>query len=453
MLSRIAVRNLASSQSLANKNVVLVDGARTPFCRSNAEYDGIWCYDLQREAISGLMKRNPKVKPEDIGKVVCGTVIMDVSTSNIAREAALAAGIPDSVPCNTVTLACISSNVSITSVTQAIQAGEIDIGIAGGVEVMSDVPIRWPRKTREWMIKYGSKIKGLTGKKGAMTALGKWKGSIPSMIGFETPAVAEFSTGETMGHSADRLASQFGVSREEQDQFAYRSHVAAQTAAKEGKLKDVLKVFVPGKDEPVTRDMGVMPALEKAKSLKAAFIKPHGTITAANASYLTDGASACLIMSEEKALELGCQPMAYLRDHIYVARDPVDELLLGPAFSINAMMNKTGLGMKDIDVWEIHEAFAGQVLANKKALASDHFCKEHMPQREAAVGDIPMDKLNKWGGSLSIGHPFGATGVRLITQAAHRLRDENGKYAMISACAAGGHAFGGIIERYPTFKK
>jgi len=451
MLSRIAVRNLASSQTLASKNVVLVDGARTPFCRSNAEYDGIWCYDLQREAISGLMKRNPKVKPEDIGKVVCGTVIMDVSTSNIAREAALAAGIPDSVPCNTVTLACISSNVSITSVTQAIQAGEIDIGIAGGVEVMSDVPIRWPRKTREWMIKYGSKIKGLTGKKGATTALGKWKGSPLSMIGFETPAVAEFSTGETMGHSADRLASQFGVSREEQDQFAYRSHVAAENAAKEGKLKDVLKVFVPGRDEPVTRDMGVKPALEKAKSLKAAFIKPHGTITAANASYLTDGASACLIMSEEKALELGCQPMAYLRDHVYVARDPVDQLLLGPAFSINAMLNKTKLAMKDIDVWEIHEAFAGQVLANKKALASDHFCKEHM-NREGAVGDIPMDKLNKWGGSLSIGHPFGATGVRLITQAAHRLKDENGKYAMISACAAGGHAFGGIIERYPTFK-
>ena len=131
------------------------------------------------------------------------------------------------------------------------------------------------------------------------------------MLGVETPAVAEFSTGESMGHSADRLAASFGITREEQDQFAYRSHCAAQKASEEGKLKDVLKVFVPGKDEPVTRDMGVMPALAKAQSLKAAFIKPHGTITAANASYLTDGASACLIMSEEKALELGCQPMAY----------------------------------------------------------------------------------------------------------------------------------------------
>lgn len=451
MLSRIAVRNLASSQASLSKNVVLVDGARTPFCRSNQEFDGVWCYDLQREAISGLLKRNPQVKPEDIGKVVCGTVIMDVSTSNIAREAALAAGIPDSVPCNTVTLACISSNVSITNITQAIQTGEIDIGIAGGVECMSDVPIRWPRKTREWLIKYGSKVKGLTGKKGLTTALGKWKGNPLGMLGVETPAVAEFSTGETMGHSADRLAATFGVSREEQDQFAYRSHCAAKKASEEGKLKDVLKVFVPGKDEPVTRDMGVMPALEKSQSLRAAFVKPHGTITAANASYLTDGASACLIMSEEKALELGCQPMAYLRDHVYVARDPVDQLLLGPAFSISAMFKKTGLNMKDIDVWEIHEAFAGQVLANKKALGNEQFCKTHMGT-EGAVGDIPEDKLNKWGGSLSIGHPFGATGVRLITQAAHRLKDEGGKYAMISACAAGGHAFGGVIERYPTFK-
>lgn len=452
MLTRLgSIRSFsASAAALANKNVVLVDGARTPFCRSNAEFDGIWCYDLQREAISGLLKRNPKVNPADIGKVVCGTVIMDVSTSNIAREAALAAGIPDNVPCNTVTLACISSNVAITQITQAIQTGEIDIGIAGGVEVMSDVPIRWPRKTREWMIKYGSKIKGLGGPKGAMAAIGKWKGSMVSMIGFETPAVAEFSTGESMGHSADRLASQFGISREEQDQFAYRSHCNAQKANSEGKLKDVLKVFVPGRAEPVSRDMGVMPALEKAKSLKAAFIKPHGTITAANASYLTDGASAALIMSEQKALELGLQPMAYLRDHVYVAKDPIDSLLLGPAFSIQAMLEKTGRKFNEIDVWEIHEAFSGQVLANRKALASDKFCKEHMGTKNA-VGEIPIDKLNNWGGSLSIGHPFGATGVRLITQAAHRLKEENGKYAMISACAAGGHAFGGIIEKYPTF--
>lgn len=314
---------------------------------------------------------------------------------------------------------------------------------------MSDVPIRWPRKTRAWMIKHARNIKGLTGPKGLFAALEKWKGSKLEMLGAETPAVAEFSTQETMGHSADRLCAAFGVTRQEQDQFAYNSHLNAQNAAKNGKLKDVLKVFIPGADKPVSVDGGVNPDLEKSSKLRAAFVKPHGTITAANASFLSDGASACLIMSEDKALELGLQPLAYLRDHVYVAQDCVDQLLLGPAYATNAVLDKAKLNFKDIDVWEIHEAFAGQVLANLKAMNSDEFCQKHM-NRKDKVGEVPMNKLNLWGGSLSIGHPFGATGVRLITQAAHRLHDENGKYALISACAAGGHAFGGVIEKYPA---
>lgn len=451
MLSRLATRTLVSSAALnANKNVVLIDGARTPFARSNQEYDGVWAYDLQREAISGLLKRNSAVAPKDIGMVSCGTVIMDVSTSNIAREAALAAGIPENVPCNTVTLACISSNVAIAQCTQAIQTGQCDIAIAGGVEVMSDVPIRYPRETRSWMIKHASKAKGLTGPKGILGKLGKAP-ALGKFFNPETPAVAEFSTGETMGHSADRLCSSFGVTREEQDLFAYRSHCNAKKATEEGKLKDVLKVFIPGAKEPISKDMGVNPDLKKSQSLKAAFVKPHGTITAANASYLTDGASACMLMSEEKALEMGLQPLAYIRDHVFVAQDPVDKLLLGPAVATNQVLEKSKTNFEDIDVWEIHEAFAGQVLANVKAMASDQFCQEHMGRKDK-VGQIPMDKLNNWGGSLSIGHPFGATGVRLITQAAHRLRDEGGKLACISACAAGGHAFGGIIEAYPQNK-
>merc|ERR1719210_1357828 len=243
------------------------------------------------------------------------------------------------------------------------------------------------------MLKHGQKIKGLTGPKGALNALGKWKGNKLSMIGFETPAVAEFSTGETMGHSADRLCAAFGVTREEQDQFAYRSHCNAKKAGEEGKLKDVLKVFVPGADEPVSRDMGVKPDLKKSQSLKAAFVKPHGTVTAANASYLTDGASACLLASEEKAKELGLPMISYLKDSIYVAQDPVDELLLGPAYAIKAMLEKHNMTIDDVDVFEMHEAFAGQVLSCRKALASDKFCQEKMGLKKA-VGLIPMEKLN-----------------------------------------------------------
>lgn len=179
-----------------------------------------------------------------------------------------------------------------------------------------------------------------------------------------------------------------------------------------------------------------MGTIEKLSSLKAAFVKPYGTVTAANASYLTDGASAALIMSEEAALRMGFKPKAYLRQFTYVAQDPVDQLLLGPAYAAPQVLDKAGLSLKDIDVWEFHEAFAGQILANLKAMDSDYFAKHYMGRSEK-VGAPPMDKFNLWGGSLSIGHPFGATGVRLASVTANRLIKEDGRYGVIAACAAG----------------
>jgi len=252
-----------------------------------------------------------------------------------------------------------------------------------------------------------------------------------------------------MGHSGDRLAAAFNVSRREQDEFAIRSHMLADDATNKGYLTDVEPVFLSKKPEPVTRDGGIrVGTIEQLSKLKPAFIKPHGTVTAANSSYLTDGASACLIMTEEKAKELGLKPKAYIRNHVYVAQDPKDQLLLGPAYSVPKVLSKAGLSINDIDVFEIHEAFAGQVLSNLKALDSDHFAKTYL-NLSNKVGELPINKINKWGGSLSIGHPFGATGVRLITTAANRLHMDNGKYALITACAAGGHGHGMIIERYP----
>lgn len=182
--------------------------------------------------------------------------------------------------------------------------------------------------------------------------------------------------------------------------------------------------------------------------LKAAFIKPHGTITAANSSFLTDGASACLLMTEEKALELGYKPKAYLREFVYVSQDPKDQLLLGPAYATPKVLERAGLAMSDISVFEFHEAFAGQILANLKAMDSDYFAKTYMNRTEK-VGTPDLSKFNLWGGSLSIGHPFGATGVRLITTAANRLADEDGQFALVAACAAGGIGHGMIVERYP----
>ncbi|VDH97878.1 acetyl-CoA acyltransferase, partial [Mytilus galloprovincialis] len=202
--------------------------------------------------------------------------------------------------------------------------------------------------------------------------------------------------------------------------------------------------------KPVVKDNGIRPSsYEKMAKLKPAFIKPHGTITAANSSFLTDGASACLIMSEEKALAMGLKPKAYLRDFVYVSQDPKDQLLLGPTYATPKVLERAGLTMNDIDVFEYHEAFAGQILANLKAMDSDYFAKTQMG-RKAKVGIPQMEKFNNWGGSLSIGHPFGATGVRLVTTAAHRLQQEDGQFALVAACAAGGIGHGMLVERYPS---
>ncbi|TSO15213.1 Trifunctional enzyme subunit beta, mitochondrial [Bagarius yarrelli] len=330
-----------------------------------------------------------------------------------------------------------------------IAAGQCDAVVAGGVEFMSDVPIRHSRKMRKTMLSL-NRAKTL----GSRLSL---LGSIRlSHLTPELPAVAEFSTAETMGHSADRLAAAFAVSRREQDEFALRSHTLAKKAQDEGLLSDVISFKVPGKDI-ISKDNGIRPSsMEQMAKLKPAFIKPHGTVTAANSSYLTDGASAVLIMSEEKALALGYKPKAYLRsapawyedveyedveyedveyeDVEYEDEEDVEYedcggyedvgyVDVGPTYATPKVLERSGLTMADIDVFEFHEAFA--------------------------VGSPPMEKFNLWGGSLSIGHPFGATGCRLVTTVAHRLKKEGGQYGLVAACAAGGQGHAMIIEAYP----
>jgi len=308
---------------------------------------------------------------------------------------------------------------------------------------MSDVPIRWSRPIRKRMLA-SRKVKS------AMGYLGLLKGIKLNDLAPEAPGVAEFSTNEVMGYSSDRLATAFDISRREQDEFAIRSHTLAEKATKEGLLSDLLPMKVPGKDKYLTSDTGIrVGTIEKLSELKPAFVKPYGSITAASASYLTDGGSAALIMTEEKAKELGLTPKAYLRDFVYVSQDPKDQLLLGPAYATPKLLDKVGLAIKDIDVWEFHEAFASQILANLAAMNSDYFCKTFMG-RSGKFGEIPMDKFNLWGGSLSIGHPFGATGVRLLTTAANRLEKEGGKYALVAACAAGGQGTAMLLEKYPS---
>lgn len=430
-------RRMASTSSSSKKRVVIVDGTRTPFMMASTAYNDYMAYDLAHFAIKGLLSKTA-LDPKLVDTVIMGSVIQEVKCPNVAREAALAAGIPNDVPCHTVTQACISANQAIANGTAMIQSGMADIVVAGGTETFSDVPIRFSKPMRK---KFIASMKDKTPMKKLQRITNGLK---MSHLAPEPPAIANFATGEVMGCSSDRLAAKFGVSRESMDKFALRSHQLAAKATQEGIFSSEITAI-----DGHTEDNGIKgdSSLEKLSSLRPAFVRPHGTHTAANSSFLTDGAAATLIMSEEKALELGFQPKAVIAHTMFVGVDPFEELLLGPAYAIAKLLKSANMTMNDIDVWEIHEAFAGQVLANLAALESDSFSKDNWGYT-GKVGSVPDEKLNVHGGSLSIGHPFGATGSRLTLTAANRLIREDGKNAMIAACADSGLGVGMILERY-----
>jgi acetyl-CoA acetyltransferase family protein len=424
------------------REVVFVEGGRTPFLRSQTDFRHFSAYDLGRLAISGLINRT-KLDGSTVDHVYYGNVIQDINTSNIAREASMAAGLPDTIPATTLSMACISSNMALTTAFDSILTGQINSAIVGGVEVMSDIPIRFRKKFRQKLLE--------TQKYRKPTDWLKFvRGLKPSDLLPEIPSISEFSTGETMGQSCDKMAAKYGVNREEQDAFALRSHLRAAKAANDGLLKDeIFPVSVKNGEKLIDSDNGVRgdSTMEKLSSLRPAFVKPHGTVTAGNASFLTDGASAALVMEKEFALKQGYKPKALLRSYSYVAQRPGDELLIGPAFAVPKVLDAMNISMDEIDVFEFHEAFAGQMVTVLKALGSDDFAKERLG-RKKKVGNVPIDKLNTLGGSLSIGHPFAATGIRLVTTAANRLITENGRYALVAACAAGGQGHAMVIERF-----
>ena len=425
-----------------SKRIVVIDGARTPFLRSGTDYMDLMSYQLAQYAIKGLLNKT-NIDPKQVGYVVMGTTISNVKTGNVAREAAITAGIPNTSPCHTVTMACISANQAIVTGMHIIQNGDADVVIAGGTDCTSDAPILFNKKMRKKLFK-AQKLKGFADTLKFISTLR------PADFVPEAPAIAEFLTGKTMGLDCDILAARYGATRKEQDEFAVRSHQLAAKAEAEGLLaKEITPVEVAPNFTSIKRDNGIRTdsTFEKMTKLKPAFVKDGGTITAANASFLTDGAAAVLLMTEDKAKELGLIPKAYLHSYAFSGCDLNEELLLGPTYAVSKLLQKTGMSLNDIDVFEFHEAFAGQIVANFKCLASDDFAKQKLG-RDKAVGTIPLEKFNLWGGSLSLGHPFGATGARLVTTAANRLIKENGKYALLAACAAGAHGHAMILEKY-----
>uniref|UniRef100_A0A7S3M7M8 acetyl-CoA C-acyltransferase n=1 Tax=Spumella elongata TaxID=89044 RepID=A0A7S3M7M8_9STRA len=401
-------------------------------------YGDYMAVDLARFALKGLLTKTA-LDPKSIDYLYYGTVIQEPRTSNIAREASMGAGIPISVPSSTVTMACISSNLAITSGAEKILSGQADIIVAGGAETFSDVPIRFSKPIRKRLLGVAK-----ASKKGIPGYLGLLKGLKLGDLAPEAPAIANFTTGEVMGHSSDRLAAKFGVSRKDQDEFTVRSHLNAAAAHAKGLYKNEI---IPVDGNVTENGIKGDTSYEKVAKLNPAFIKPHGTHTAANSSFLTDGATATLIMSEEKALELGYKPKAYIRSWAYVGVDPFEELLLGPTFATAKVLQHMKLSLNDIGVIEFHEAFAGQVLANMAAMGSEKFCADRLPGGKV-VGNFDFSKVNTRGGSLSLGHPFGATGARLVTTASNRLQEEGHRFALLTACADGGLAHACILERY-----
>jgi acetyl-CoA acyltransferase len=424
------------------RRVAIIEGCRTPFAKSGTDFKDLTSTDLGKMAVRELISR-AELDVELIDHVIYGTVVQSVKEPNIAREVTLGSGIPPRVPAFTVGRACASSNQAITSAAEQIALGMADVVIAGGAESLTDIPILFSPEMRNALVR-ASKARSMGERLKAFATIR------PRNLAPVTPAIAEPTTGLTMGESAEQMAQQNGISREEQDRWALRSHQLAAAATADGRLTaEIAPAYIPPKyDKVVTSDNGIRAdtSLEKLSQLKPVFDRRYGTVTAGNASPLTDGGSAVLLMSEEKAKALGYTPLGYIRSYAYASLSPSDQLLQGPVYAAPVAFERAGLTMKDIDLLEIHEAFAAQVLSNLQWFDSDKIARERLG-RDKAIGIPDEDRINVMGGSIAVGHPFGATGGRVTVTLLNELKRRGGQFGMISVCAAGAMGFVMIVER------
>ncbi|MBI2389913.1 MAG: acetyl-CoA C-acyltransferase FadI [Deltaproteobacteria bacterium] len=433
------------SKSEAKKNgkrrVAIVAGLRTPFAKQGTAYRDLSALDLGKIVVSELLQR-AELDPKEIGMLVYGQVVPSLSAPNIAREIVLGTGMPKSVEAFSVSRACATSIQSMTSAAEAILAGQHDVAITGGADSASDVPIAVSKRLASALVE-ASRAKTLLDK------LKIFAGLSPRDLAPVPPALKEPSTGLTMGESAEKMAREGGISRQEQDAFAVRSHAMAARAWSEGVFADeVMHVVVPpkfdkaiGEDNLVRKDA----TADAMAKLRPVFDRKYGTLTAANSSPLTDGASALVLMSEEKAKALGYEPLGYLRSWGYAALDPNDWMLMGPSYATPIALEKAGLTLKDIDLVDMHEAFAAQVLCNVQAFASKKFAEEKLG-RSQPIGEIDDAKFNVHGGSISIGHPFAATGARMVHTVLRELKRRGGQFGLVTLCAAGGLGAAAVLE-------
>jgi acetyl-CoA acyltransferase len=423
------------------RRVAIIEGVRTPFARAGTTLKSLSAIDLGKIAVGELIQRT-SLDPASIDLLVYGTVIPSVLAPNIAREIALMPVMPKSVQAWAVSRACASANQAITDAADQIVLGHADIAIAGGAESLSNVPILHSRGFSDALVA-ASKAKTL-GQRLQAFAKVRARDFIPI-----TPAIAEPTTGESMGQSAEKMAKLNGVSRAEQDELALASHRNAAQGTKDGRLTaEIAATYLPPRYEQViTEDNGIRSdsTMEQLSALRPVFDRKYGTVTAGNSSPLTDGAGAVLLMSEERAKSLGYKPLAYIKSYAYAALDPGEQLLQAPVLAAPVALRRAGLTLQDMDLVEMHEAFAAQVLSNLRGFESQHWAER--AGLSQPLGAVDRSKLNVMGGSLAIGHPFGATGARITTTLAHELARRNGKFGLMTVCAAGGMGFSMVIER------
>ena len=421
------------------RRVAIVGGVRIPFVRGNGAYSQVGNQEMLTAALRGVVERYG-LQGQRLDDVAAGAVMKHSSQWNLTRESVLGCGLAAETPGLDLQRACGTSLEAAISLGNKIALGQIDCAIAAGVDTVSDPPVVYPRSFQQLLLRsYRGRTLG--------ERLGPWLGLRPRNLRPVLPGIAEPRTGLSMGESTELMVKAWGITRAEQDQLALESHQKATAAYARGFYKDLVREYLGvSQDNNIRGDS----SLEKLAKLKPVFdTSGAGTLTAGNSTPMTDGAAAVLLASEAWARERNLPVLAYLSYGKVAAVDYIDKkegLLMAPAYAVPRMLDDAQLGLEDFDFYEIHEAFAGQVLCTLKAWADPVFCRDKL-QRPGALGTIDRSKLNVKGGSLAIGHPFAATGARIVATLAKILDENQGKRGLISICTAGGMGVTAILER------
>jgi acetyl-CoA acyltransferase len=426
----------------AGRRAAVVAGLRTPFVKAGTDFKDLAAVDLGALVVNELVVRSG-IPPREFDSVVFGQVVPSTTVTLIGREMVLRTQLPRSVQAHTVSRACATSIQATSDAADQIRLGHSALAIAGGAESISDAPIFASRPLAQALVEV-SRAKNLADRAKILARLR------PKDLAPVPPALKEPTTGLTMGESAEQMAQKNGISREAQDALAQKSHARAAAAWDAGRFDgEVMHVAVPPRYERVAARDNIIrkdATLEALAALKPVFDRRYGTITAGNASPLTDGAAALVLASEEKAKALGLKPLGYVRSYAYAALDPRDQLLQGPAYAAPVALERAGLTLRDMDLVDMHEAFAAQVLSNLQAFASRSFAEKELGRKEP-LGEVDPAKLNVNGGSIALGHPFAATGARMIVQTLRELERRGGQYALLTVCAAGALGAAMVLER------